>query len=47
MTASSTHSGTTRSRAEMRISRVSRVHDPQRLTWVVDHRMEAGATPSR
>ena len=47
MTASSTQWGAALSRDEMRISRVAMVQDPQRLVWLVAHRMEEGATPSR
>ena len=47
MTASSTHEGVTRSRSEMRISPVASVHEPHRLVWVDDHRMEVGETPPR
>ena len=47
MTASSTQSGATRNRSEMRISRVWMVQEPHRLFWLVDQRMEEGSTPSR
>ena len=47
MTESRTQVGATRNRDEMRISLVSRVHDPHRFVWLVAHRIEAGSTPSR